>query len=251
MDLPSPPRKPELENSSLIGATKFAGAYGSFWKSATPTLDLFVRRINLDLYVRDDVPVELGIDPTRSALVAETAFEIFSQLFTGDEIENDFFERVIEAAKGAATRRLKLLNAENLDPPFSNEERAATEDIYGRLFRFFTHDIEETIHVRPIFPGCGFIDRSEGDVIVGSALYEIKSVERTFRSVDLKQLITYAMLNHKSGAYGIDSIGLYNPRRGTYFEMTIDEVCIEISGMSGIELLEQLAYSVASGEISR
>lgn len=235
----------------MIGATRFASAYGSFWKNATPTIDLFVRKINLDLYERVEPPADYQVDPTRSALVAETAFALFDQQSRHDGDRTHFFERFAKQATDEARRRLALLNAKNIEDDLNADELNATQELFRRLSSFFIDFQGREFVVRPDFPGCGFVDRSEGDVIYGDTLYEIKTVDRNFRSVDIKQLITYATLNHKSESYLLRDIGIFNPRRGTEFRMGLDDVCMEISGVSAIELLEVITYSLASGEVSR
>ena len=235
----------------MIGATRFVGAYGSFWKNVTPTIDLFVRQINLDLYERVEPPAEYQVDPARSALVAETAFALFDQQSRHDGIEENFFDDFIELAEGEAQRRLALLNIEHIVDSLNAEELDAAGELFRRLSSFFTEMFGRELIVRPIFPGCGFIDRSEGDVIYDDTLFEVKTVERNFRASDVKQLITYAALNSKSESYSIRGIGIYNPKRGTKIVLSLDDVCMEISGVSAIELLETVIYSVASGEVSR
>lgn len=235
----------------MIGATKFSGAHGSFWRNVTPTIDLFVRKINLDLYRRVEPPVNYQVAPTRSALVAETAFALFDLQSRQNGNRSYFFERFTEQATGEARRRLALLNAENIGDDLNPDELNATQQLFCRISKYFIDVQGRALVVRPEFPGCGFIDRSQGDVIYGEVLFEIKAVDRNFRSVDIKQLITYAALNHKSDTYFIREIGIFNPRRGTEFSMGLNDVCMEVAGISAIELLEVIAYSIASGEVSR
>ena len=235
----------------MIGATEFPGAYGSFWRNVTPTIDLFVRKINLELYERVDLPLNYQVDSTRSALVAESAFALFDQYSQHDGDRAQFFEQFVEQATGEARRRLARLNVENIEDDLNPVELNATQELFRRLSGFFVDLPGRELVVRPDFPGCGFVDRSEGDVIYGDALFEIKTVDRNVRSIDIKQLITYATLNHKSDSYLIRDIGIYNPRRGIEFRLGLEDLCMGISGVSAIELLEVIAYSVASGEVSR
>lgn len=235
----------------MIGATRFAGAYGSFWRDVTPTIDLFVRKINIELYERVEAPCDYLVDPNRSALVAETAFALFDEHSRAEGDRARFFERFAARATTEARRRLGRLNAENIGDDLNPDELNATLELFRRLSSFFIDVHGRELVVRPDFPGCGFVDRSEGDVIYGDALFEVKVVDRNYRSVDIKQLITYAALNHKSRSYHFRDIGIFNPRRGTEFRMDLDDVCMEASGTSSIELLEMIVYSIASGEVSR
>lgn len=235
----------------MIGATRFASAYGSFWRNVTPTIDLFVRKINIELYERVEAPCDYQVDPSRSALVAETAFALFDIYSQLENDKSQFFERFLQKATAEARRRLARLNAENIDDDLNQNELNAANELFSRLRSYFVTHHGNKLVVRPSFPGCGFVDRSEGDVIYDEALFEIKAVDRNFRSVDIKQLITYAALDYQSGSQPFQEIGIYNPRRGTEFEMGLDDVCLEVSGLSMVELLEIVAYSIASGDVSR
>lgn len=235
----------------MIGATRFSGAYGSFWRDVTPTMDLFVRKINLDLYNRVEPPADYQVEPKRSALVAEAAFALFDLQSRHEGDRALFFQRFTEQATDEARRRLALLSAENIGDDLNPDELNATQELFRRLSSFFIDIQGRELVLKPYFPGCGFVDQSEGDIIYGDTLFEIKSVDRNFRSVDIKQLITYAALNHKSRSYHFREIGIFNPRMGTEFRMGLDDVCMEVAGISSIELLEIIAYSIASGEVSR
>jgi hypothetical protein len=102
-----------------------------------------------------------------------------------------------------------------------------------------------------MFSGCGFVDASEGDVIFGETIYEIKTVDRRFRGSDIRQAITYAALNFSGGQFDIRHIGLFNPRWGQFCDIGLDYVCAEISGRPAQELLAIVIQAISSGEISR
>lgn len=235
----------------MIGAARFSVAYGSFWRDVTPTIDLFVRKVNIELYERVNAPCDYDVEPNRNALVAETAFALFDGYSRVNGERISFVDRFVARAMTDARRRLARLNAQNIGDDLNKNELDAARELFDRLSSFFVNQPGRELLVRPDFPGCGFVDRSEGDVVYGEALFEVKAVDRNFRSVDIKQLITYAALNHKSRSYRFRDIGIYNPRRGTEFRMNLDDVCMEISGFSEIELLEIITYSMASGEVSR
>ena len=105
--------------------------------------------------------------------------------------------------------------------------------------------------LRPIFTGCGYVNASEGDVIFGETIYEIKTVDRQFRGSDIRQTITYAALNFAMGNFDIGYVGLFNPRRGQFCEFELDYVCGEISGVPTQALLATVIQAISSGEISR
>ncbi|WPO43337.1 hypothetical protein [Tardiphaga sp. 42S5] len=122
-----------------------------------------------------------------------------------------------------------------------------------RRFRSFFRILGEgrPIETKPQFSGCGIIDSCEGDVYFDGQLFEIKAGDRNIRSVDLRQLLVYSALNFAEKKRKIERVGLFNPRIGTYFSSTIEELCIEISGRSAIEMLSELVRIFSSGDISR
>jgi hypothetical protein len=138
----------------------------------------------------------------------------------------------------------------NLNQEFSSDERREIEEVTKSLSDFFKVPNYAVI-ARPIFKGCGFVDASEGDVIRDKTIFEIKTVERPFRSSDIRQTIAYAALNFSARQFQIQKIGLFNPRRGLYCDLDIDEVCAEISGRTSEDLLALVVQSMSSDGISR
>ena len=103
----------------------------------------------------------------------------------------------------------------------------------------------------PEFSGCGFVDFSVGDILIGEELYEVKAGERQFRSTDVRQLLTYCALNFAAKRYSIKKAGCVNPRRGTYFSFDVNALAFEMSGKSSTELLAEIVYYMSNSGISR
>lgn len=235
-------------DSNLIDVSNFVSHYHAFWSDHTPTSEHFVRRLNLQHTERWVAPIPVSTGRSRAAFVAELAFAQFVAKAT----EPHKLPR--EAALLETIRRLVPLieDRRTLEAPFSEEEESDIEQIVRNLTKFFFyHSVKDTIILRPRFVGCGYIDTFEGDIINGETLFEIRTVDRPFRSADVRQLVTYCALNHLSGQYRIKKMGVCNPRRGLYFEMNLDEVCYEISGQTSQELFDALVHPISSGDISR
>ncbi len=132
-----------------------------------------------------------------------------------------------------------------------DDENKEVAEIADRLNKVF--DFSKSVVLRPMFPGCGYVDSSEGDVIFGSTLFEIKTVDRAVRSSDIRQTITYAALNAASASsrFNICGIGLFNPRRGQFCDIEIEHICSEISGRPAQELFEVIIQALSSSGISR
>lgn len=137
---------------------------------------------------------------------------------------------------------------ENLTPA---EIEDACEQ-HDRMMRVFTVNVSiDDVVPEPVFAGCGFIDTCRGDVLVETTLFEVKAGDRLFRSVDVRQLVTYAALNLASRQHEIRQVGLFNPRVGIRATVDIDELCFEVSGKDAITLLTEIVVAISSGETSR
>ena len=186
----------------------------------------------------------------RLAVVAEYAFSVFVERHRARPRMD--LEIIQEDAWQATTSRLAPFIGRELELSgrLTSLEQTEADKITARLERFF-QDTEPPLILRPMFPGCGYVDKSEGDVISGDIIYEIKTVHRPVRSADIRQVITYAALNFASKQFTINKMGLVNPRAAYYFHFDFDHVCAEIAGMSPPELFRSIIDAVSSGEISR
>jgi hypothetical protein len=234
----------------VIDASTFAISFNAFWHAYAPTCEHFVRRLNLDGLERFYPPMPLVARTKRRALIAELAFSLFVErkknplISAESEIQRD-------VAWSETAKRLAPYAGQGLDieTRLNDEEDREVAIIAERLERFYNSS--RSCVLRPIFAGCGYVDASEGDVIFGSTLYEIKTVERPVRSSDIRQTITYAALNAASNQFNLQNVGLFNPRRGQYCDIGIEHVCSEISGRPAQELLAIIVQALSSGEISR
>jgi hypothetical protein len=233
----------------LIDAVKFATAFTAFWNMATPTCEHFVRMLNLSLYEREDTEMTAS-STTDRAYVAEYGFALFVER-GWSSVEGSTKAAQELLAKEEARKRIEPLQGKGaISEKLTAEQDAEGKQIALRLGKFFKSKGAKTTP-RPIFPGCGLIDHSEADVLSDLTLYEVKTVERGFRSNDIRQLITYCALNSLSGKHKIEKIGLFNPRKGISFELELDLVTREISGKTANDLFEDIHQAISSGGISR
>jgi hypothetical protein len=243
-----------LGNSIVIDAKKFATSYNAFWRSTTPTCDLFVRRLNLDGYERWDAPIESYTEASRRAFTAEFGFSKFviHQNILNGRIPQLTEEQIKAQALATTITRLKPYVREGLDieTPFNENEWRESGELSQRLLRFFTTSGQRIV-TQPQFPGCGFVDQSEGDVISDTTLYEVKTVDRLFRGIDFRQLLTYAALNYSSKSFELDSVGIFNPRRGIVSTIPLNELCEEVSGKPTSVLFSDILEAISSSGISR
>lgn len=238
----------------MIDATSFANSFNAFWHAYTPTCEHFVRRLNLDGLNRFERPMPKSGTSKRRALIAEYAFSLFIEEMKDNVVDGEgrSGDAIKEAAWLATEMRLApyVRQGLELNRNFNEDESHEINEISNRLVRFFIEPNRLPV-LRPRFSGCGFVDASEGDIIFGQTIYEIKTVDRPFRSNDIRQTITYAALNFASGQFEIRAVGLYNPRRSQFCDIDLDLVCSEISGRPAQELLALVIQAISSGEISR
>ncbi len=235
----------------MIDAATFSSAYHAFWNSYTPMCEHFVRRLNLEGLNRFAPPLAPSEGSKRRALVAEYGFSLFvaSRAFNWmkkkrSEIEEEAWLATKVRLAPYVDRGIDLTNV------FTEEERIEVDAISARLSQFFARSKKPVI-TRPVFAGCGYVDASEADVVSASTIFEVKTVERPFRSSDVRQVIMYAALNFTSRQYQIDKIGLLNPRSGKFCRFDLDFVCAEISGTSAQDLFMTIVEAISSGDISR
>lgn len=231
----------------MIDAASFATYHNAFWAEYTPTSEHFLRRLNLEYVKRWSLPLGKPKEPIRAAFVAELAFSRFCAGIDG--VPKGEIDKLALAETGKRLRPL-LEDPATLEGPLTSVEEKQISELEGTLRSFFTWRATCSV-ARPLFRGCGYIDTSEGDVLRESCLFEVKTVDRAFRSIDIRQLTTYCALNHASRQYKIDSIGVFNPRRGLYFEYLINDVPREISGRSAQELFDDIVHVISSSGISR
>ncbi|WP_281019246.1 MULTISPECIES: hypothetical protein [unclassified Minwuia] len=234
----------------MIDAATFSSSYNAFWAEVAPMLEHFTRRLNLEYIERFDVPMASDKEG-RKALIAELAFSLMVERHQSKGRRRGRSHLFAESWN-EATRRLRPFvgRGVDLELPLQKDEKNEVLEIEKRLMDFF-NGANLPVRTRPLFKGCGFVDASEGDILTRTTLFEVKTVDRSFRSADLRQLLTYAALNAAAGEVEIPMMGLVNPRRGVSFEIPVGELCSDISGRTAQDLFALIIQVFSSGELSR
>ncbi len=227
----------------MMSETYYATHHSAAWASLMPGSDLFVRRLNFDLSSRAFASMTSVIAAHRRAIVNETAFNYFSSNngLTAESTMSAAFEKAkvfiyqVEATEDALIGEL------------SEDETAEVREQARRMELFIGSD---QCLFRPAFSGCGIINSCEGDLLKDKCLFEIKAGDRPFRSIDLRQIIVYLALNGANMQHEIESVCLFNPRRGMYFRQHIDHFCLNASGKSFVELTSDVVDAVSGGSLS-
>jgi hypothetical protein len=237
----------------MISETFFAANYPSVWRTIAPSMEDFVRRMNTDRYEREWTPLQSVTHPGRRGLINEAAFILFTSAVCERQEPTANWMRaklsdVFEVAFNYVGERTQL---EGSDLRTENEEKE-TINIASRLFQFFRHWPSENLTVAPSFPGCGILSPCVGDILVsGKEIYEIKSGDRPFRSVDYRQLSVYLALHFSATGSIFESLNIINPRTGRRVNVAAEDFTRDISGRSAISfcqsLIDSFSLNLASG----
>jgi hypothetical protein len=249
----------------LISELTFSREYGSFWRGLTPTSEAFIRQVNLGLSERWCRPLAGETVSARRAFVNELGFCLFRDLAGGvwrgrGWVRPSDRDAVVQAAVGEAWRRVRPLAERAGKDRMGVEEGELREAISlaGRLQAYF-REVRDLV-VEPTFAGCGVVDQCRGDLLADSTLTEIKAGERrgrasrisSFRSVDIRQILTYLALNHAAPEpKAILEVCLLNPRLGLAFKTTVQDLCFNVSGLETRQLLDSVSFEMSRSDVSR
>jgi hypothetical protein len=227
----------------MISSTQFALSHHSFWSDCFPALENYVRVINSGGYERSFHELAWEVAPSRSALVSETGF-CLSRMPTAP----------IDSA--IADARLRLANLPGVtsdNEPLTPVEQKAAVDLASRIGVMAKQLVGQNASLiyDPLFNGCGLLGNSRGDIRSKSVLIEVKSVDRTFRSTDFRQLVTYIFQDRVGGASSVEKLALLNARRGTTFAAKISDFFLDTSVSNLTDIQNKFFAAVGSGGASR
>ena len=222
----------------MISERRLASSHASFWRLIMPMGEAFVRSMNAELR-SFSMKLPTAFPPARQSLLSELAFRVFCGLNSSSITPNAFKACAEEVGKLAERTRgyISLLEHGMQIEELSLEEQEEAYNLAIRIQRYFVHhEGRELVFACPQFPGCGIVDDCEGDVLVGTTLYEIKNVDRDFRLVDIRQLLAYTALNFASKRHRIEAVALLNARSGCYYRCRLDSLALGVAGSSSYEL---------------
>ena len=238
--------------ADLISETAFASNYASLWRTLTPLMDHFVRRMNLDGYERDFIPLKTTSDAEQRGIINDAATRLYGRAVAkakvGEKASNDDLDAcILEAA----------LYVRGKDPdvePVSlgREERKEVLELSKRIERWFATEIKsiKQITVSPRFLGSGIIAACNGDFSTPHAIIEIKAGDRMFRSADYRQVAIYVALKFAETRKVFKKLVLVNPRVGVSVSISTDSFAREVAGQSSIELCTALLAEFGGALVS-
>lgn len=214
-------------------------------------MDRFLRRQNLQLE-RYEEPMHGFVPANQRGLANEFGFRLFRHAKESNQLLIALRPEDIERCKvEAITYVSRFIEPEQAPEEWSTDLNSEAHTIGHRLAEFSDQlQPDGYVHPAPPFRGCGILMSCEGDLLCGTTLYEVKAGARNFRSVDLKQLLTYTALNYLSSEHEILSAGLVNPRQGVYFDLPLDELSLAVAGTSFAELALEITSYLSASETS-
>ena len=232
----------------MISETRFARGYSSFWRSAAPTMELYVKRCNLDGYERNFEPIQSVVHPDRRAITNQIAFEIFS-IIVSHNISNNEID--IEAYHpDNVSEAVRVLNAGLIN--LTKEEINEASLLAKRMWLHFAYPHRLMVNTKPKFKGCGIILTCLGDVLVDDdIIVEFKDGDRPFRSYEFRQLSVYSALYYREYRRLPKAIGVLNSRRGTYIQIEFAEFVKEISGRSSLDYVHEIIQMITETTITQ
>jgi hypothetical protein len=237
----------------MITAERFATTSGSYWAEIFPRLEHYLRISNLGPRVFD-YPLELSSSPNRHAFVTECAFVIWkAKLLRVGDIE-------LEEAQESARSRLRAVRRQVLlDGDLNSVERSEALALAGRLYEYSTRVKRfSDVQIDARLAGCGPIMYGTPDIIATDSSYgtpvsvigEIKSVNRKFRSTDIRQVVTYLVLYFSMNQSILDVLLVINPLLGRSLEVEVDAFFQFASGRPSQEVIPELMHDWSVSGIS-
>jgi hypothetical protein len=220
------------------------------WKQHFPLLtatfmkvfnESYVEKINSATVQNDDT------DNVRYDFVSEAAFNLSKLVVLNKTTVQTYLSKKANIGylvQYTFNENSKLGDGSSIPAEISVYELAQIKAIGTNILEFINIEKKDSVAFAPEIKGYGFIPNLLADLIIDNTLYEIKTVNRNFKSTDLKQLFIYLALLQVSGNLQSDYAGLYNPRRGTYCKFKIKGLVYNLTGKTTNETFENFLNSL-------
>lgn len=217
----------------MISERDISEKFSAIWKQNFPLLTpSFIRVFNDTQVTIINTNSVAILNDIRFDLVSEAAFNLSKVAFMNQESPLEIFtdnlqKQIIEDTVKSIW---KPINYSNSDITISEIEKQEIISIANNTLEFIEKLAGQEILFKPKLKGYSFIPDLFADISIDETLYEVKTVNRNFRSSDLKQLFIYLALRQVSDNENWKYAGLYNPRRGTYCKFNIKELINSLTG---------------------
>lgn len=232
----------------MITERDIAEKFSVIWKQHFPMLTPNFMRVFNEAQINEinkfSIPM---LENVRYDLVSEAAFNLCAEVYT-NKINIESFLTNSDNEKKLLKETADTIwksGYSKKDLNISVDEKNEINKICNNISEFINTVKDGEILFKPKLKGYGVIPDLEADLSIGNTLYEIKTVNRNFKSSDLKQLFIYLALQQTSGKTRWEYGGLYNPRKGTFCKFNIKSLVYNLSGGSSPnETFEKLLNSL-------
>jgi hypothetical protein len=239
-------------NNGMISERDIAEKFSVVWNQHFPMLTSnFIKIFNeTQIKISNSISIPI-IENVRYDLITESAFNLAEILFVYNKTPEEYIsnqENLNDLIKYTAKGIWKNGNYTEEDLKLIKSEVEEIIKISKNIIEFINTHKFDKLEFKPKIIGYGFIPDLIADLSIDDTLFEIKSVNRNFKSSDLKQLFIYLALQQVSTGKNWDFAGLYNPRRGTYCKFNIKQLVYTLSGgKSPNEAFENLLNNLVRG----
>jgi len=217
----------------MISERDISEKFSAIWKQNFPLLTPnFIRVFNDTQITSINTKQVIALDEVRYDLVSETAFNLSELAFLNKVTPLEAFTEKEQRKIVEETARSiwKSGNYSTNDLNITEIEKQEIISIAANTLEFIEKMDGQDIIFKPKLKGYSFIPDLYGDISIGDSLFEIKSVNRNFKSSDLKQLFIYIALRQVSEIENWKYAGLYNPRKGVYCKFNIKNLIFNLTG---------------------
>lgn len=218
----------------MISERDISEKFSAIWKQNLPLMTPSFMRVFNEAQIKkinkNPIPTSENV---RYDIVAETSFNL-SEIAT---IEDKKIKKIIKDSKrfkkivsDTAKSIWTTGNYKKKDLKLEKSEVEEIQKICENTFEFIEKTKKKKVEFKPKLRGYSFIPDLEGDLSIDDTLYEIKTVNRNFKSSDLKQLFIYLALKQVSAEENWKYAGLYNPRKGTYCKFNVKSLIYNLTG---------------------
>lgn len=218
----------------MISERDISEKFSAIWKQNLPLMTPNFMRVFNEAQIMqiNNEPIPSGKN-IRYDIVAETSFNL-SHISTIEEktineiiTEKTRFQQIVaDTAKSIWTTG----NYSEDDLKLESSEIEEIVKICNNTLEFIKLTKIKELKFKPKLKGYSFIPDLTADLSIDNTLYEIKTVNRNFKSSDIKQLFIYLALRQVSEGTNWKYAGLYNPRKGTYCKFNVKSLIYNLSG---------------------
>lgn len=217
----------------MISERDISEKFSAIWKQHFPLLTPNFIRVFNDTQIKSiNSRQVIAVEEVRYDLVSEAAFNLSELAFINKTTPSEAFaeEEQTKIINLTAKSIWKLSNYTENDLSISDIEKQEIITIAENTLEFIEKLGGQDVLFKPKLKGYSFIPDLAADISIGDSIFEIKTVNRNFKSSDLKQLLIYIALKQVSESENWNFAGLYNPRKGVYCKFNIKSLIYNLTG---------------------